>query len=258
MIYFCHLFNSSLCGDELSCAGRYLDLGRRVAFVDFRDYGGGNVIFGGGGILARGFDSAYQRALANPDVFKAIWGAGLNYAANYGVEYPKWLDQFDLVGLRDYANPYHYVPCPSCLHPIFDSCSTNDLIGPVFFCHPGRPVPLQPEEFAGWIEYPRWFGFEQAIAKLSKATVVVTNSFHGCYYAMLLGKPVVVINEEAVAFRTLKYLPVICNPKDWKSAAETAKPGSQWYLNECRRINLDFRDRIVGMLDARKNYKIHL
>jgi len=171
-------------GDYM-CDVRYLD-----RYVEFIETGGGKIdaiVFGGGGIIHH--DSYIY--FTNPRIEnykKLIIGIGNNMRTGRPWEYPEWLDGFDYVGLRDPDNPYTWLPCASCLSEEFGDIMFKGH-GWVCYSHYDHLIPntdnlpmltnkKTPHEFSGVIEFFR------------KAEFVISNSWHGVYWAKLLGKQV--------------------------------------------------------------------
>ena len=62
----------------------------------------------------------YLNELDNTRQPRILWGAGHNADVAKRVKsiaYPGWMNYFDMVGIRDYKQPFKYVPCASCMHP---------------------------------------------------------------------------------------------------------------------------------------------
>ncbi|MQP24101.1 hypothetical protein GFJ94_03370 [Flavobacterium sp. LMO8] len=96
-----------------------------------------SIILGGGGLLNReGFALQMKmfEKLTNKEKKIVLWGVGHNEKSpkTYGKvsKYNIDINKFGLVGTRDYSMPGEYVPCVSCLHPIFDlKIDNNKEIG---------------------------------------------------------------------------------------------------------------------------------
>ena len=92
-----------------------------------------NIIVGGGGLLDREtFKKSIVRFLNNKKIKKKIiWGAGHN-SKNLKINEKNILsilNEFNLVGTRDYKfskkNNFDFVPCVSCMDPVFDDNKTK-------------------------------------------------------------------------------------------------------------------------------------
>jgi len=177
---------------------------------------------------------------------KVIWGAGHNkqdFNRKTGMVWPAWLDKFTLIGMRDYMSGYQWVPCASCMHPAFDKEYevTNDVI---WFEH--KKQLLKAGEM-GTNPVPRFANsgnnFDQIISILGSAETVVTNSYHGVYWATLLNKRVVCVEPWSSKFYGFKHTPKYSRIKDWTEVAKDAKryPSA---LEECRDANRKFWEKV--------------
>lgn len=238
-------------GDAASSPFNYWQWPASSVHIDTRDYQGGPAIIGGGGLLHPGIDEHVHCAAAyKPSV---LWGAGSNYDPTKQLLHPLWLSQFDLVGLRDFGCGYRYVPCASCMHPAFDA------IGPpsveiAIYEHHDQPItlddlPLDVPRMNNWADQmpvpPVCVG--EAITFISRASLVVTNSYHGVYWAMLCGRKVLLWRPWSTKFCAFKYHPTVIIGSDWKSFVDKATTAPQGYLEECRSLNQSFHDDVVAM-----------
>jgi exopolysaccharide biosynthesis predicted pyruvyltransferase EpsI len=91
---------------------------------------------------------------------------------------------------------------------------------------------------------------DDVIAFLGSAETVVTNSYHGAYWATLLGRRVVVVDPFSTKFFFLKHRPVIAALQDYTKAISRTRiyPES---LSECREANLNFSVKVKNLLSAR-------
>jgi len=192
-------------------------------------------------IYSKAMSSVHQNA--GP---KVLWGAGhnkQNWSEENEIIWPKWLNDFDLVGVRDYLQGYEWVPCASCLHPAFDEKYkvTNKVI---WFEHKKQLIKtadMGPEPVPRFVNTGE--NLEQTIALLGSAEIVVTNSYHGVYWATLLGKKVICPDPWSSKFFYFKHRPVYCKAKDWKEQIDVAVtyPNA---LEECRQANINFWNKV--------------
>lgn len=203
------------------------------------------VVVGGGGQIANlvpEYDANLEQVSKSPAVSIA-WGVGHNRHGAASISYPSYLDHFDLVGIRDYGSPYEWVPCASCLHTELDEPRSIDT-DVVLYEHwqipsgvTGLPTMRNDATHVGQI-----FHF------LGSAAVVVTNTYHGCYWATLLGRRVVLVDPFSTKFLGFRHPPTVSTHTEWRSAVDGARsyPGA---LEECREANRRFaglvRDRCV-------------
>jgi polysaccharide pyruvyl transferase WcaK-like protein len=213
------------------------------------------IVVGGGGLLQiEFFNPAFDYIAKNKrnDQKIIMWGAGHN---NWIVNDWRKLKQnininsniFDLIGIRDDGHPFHWVPCVSCMHPIFDKrYSIVRKYG--LYVHEGsKNVYGYMDRLPKNIEIlDNASNFEQAIEFLAGCELVLTDSFHGAYWATLLGRKVVAFPTSS-KFYDLRHSVPLCAPEDWKRSAKLAR--SYWTaLDECRAANLDFSKKVAALI----------
>jgi len=194
----------------------------------------------------------YARKLSEDNSPRIVWGAGHN--GNYekkfkgNLEYPTWLRNFDLVGVRDYAQEYEWVPCASCMHPAFRKKYTikNEVI---WFEH--KKQLIKSTEF-GNEPIPRFINsgnnIEQTIELLGSANIIITNSYHGAYWGSLLGKRVIVTEAWSSKFNAMKHEPYFLQKGEyWKDYVGEAKeyPGA---LDQCISATEEYWKKVKSYL----------
>jgi hypothetical protein len=208
------------------------------------------LIFGGGGMLHTQVDDAMRNALhdakkLNPDCKVVMWGVGSNYHHMCHAHWHDWLKEFDVVGLRDRCNPFHYVPCASCMHSEFEIHRNK---------RPENPFAIYyHEEFPLDMPHPRMSNFECADLKviidfISDCTVLLTNSYHGAYWAMCIQKPVLVINAfSGRFFAGLPWNGVYANEHNYieKAGEAVLNTAPRLLLDDCRKRNRQFFDLLM-------------
>jgi hypothetical protein len=147
---------------------------------------------------------------------KFVWGAGHNQSGDYNLDkvtYPESLSNFDLVGIRDNGSGSHqWAPCPSCMHPALRETYSikNDII---WFEHKKQLI----KDF-GTESIPRFINsgsnIEQTIELLGSANIVLTNSYHGAYWATLMKKRVIIVSPWSTKFHFFRHQPVIPHRKE--------------------------------------------
>ena len=189
-----------------------------------------------------------------------FWGPGYNeYAVN--VYNPDYTSPYDTVydtlfshknvilgGFRDFGNPHEYVPCPSCLDSLFDE--TYDLqYETVILEHESLPLePPNGEKLPKKKNTRELFSFEEIIRFIGEADSVITNTYHGAYWSMLLNKKVIVYKPWASKFHTFRYPPLFANGQNYLQKIASSTNMTPGYLQECRSINEDFYTRIRNRL----------
>jgi exopolysaccharide biosynthesis predicted pyruvyltransferase EpsI len=87
---------------------------------------------------------------------------------------------------------------------------------------------------------------EEIIGKLAAGETVVTSSYHGAYWATLLGRKVVGIPTSS-KFYDLRHPIPICHRSDWRRYTNLAR-SYDGALEECRAANLSFYERVMNLV----------
>jgi len=169
--------------------------------------------------LHPGFDHILANAVRSGEK-TATWGIGLNYHGVQAQLYPKFLDECGMVGMRERGNPWNFVPCPSCMASEFDSALE---VKPTF-----EYVIYQHRDWQIQGHYPRLTNEAESLGVVLKhiasGATVITNTFHGAYWAKLLGRNVALNAPFSNRFLAID---------DW-----------EWDLEAFRKINLDWSERL--------------
>lgn len=182
-------------------------------------------VFGGGGVY-QGMMRRKAEEYARLGARIVIWGAGIVTEDREKGMTPwtwrKFGDMADLCGLRE-PSPWEFVPCPSCMSPLFDSlrdlAPVHDV---VYYNHPDKPV--RPGE-------PRMTNYETTdletvLRFLASGRKVVTSSYHGRIWATWLGREVEL---------------------DGFAALMLARSGDIPTLDESRRLTVAFHRRVLNV-----------
>jgi hypothetical protein len=149
-----HRINEKNVGDFYCAPHLYFDVlkDKKLDISDLRSYkksvtnnwieqiSNNSLIIGGGGLLnIKHFKMQMEmfENLTQKGKKTVIWGAGHNEINldNFNQNKKYWVDvtKFGLVGTRDYSFPGEWVPCVSCLNPIFDNKFTEEYeVGIIF------------------------------------------------------------------------------------------------------------------------------
>lgn len=242
-------------GDWYCAPARYFpQLGSTT--LDILQYAGeplaGDIVLGGGGLVARTFHERMMQvsASATPGQKLIAWGIGESEHVDrsggtvvpFAGAYPAYLARYDCIGVRDFGTEYPWVPCVSCLLPHFDDpgTATTDV---VIYEHKRIPIPLDEG-------FPRMTNagadIDQVLAFLKSGDLVITNSYHGAYWATLLGKRVVAIPNMSKMYR-LKHAAAICTAQAWRRYSRNARSYPE-ALAECRSANLAYAEQVLDIL----------
>lgn len=232
-------FKTRNVGDLMCAPSSYFKFpkNKKIDVLESEYYDGSDCVVGGGGIII--FDNRIRDVLhmcKSSNKRMIMWGAGHNsHRKPYDFSFPGWIGGVDLVGMRDFDSGFEWVPCASCMHPAFDKKaeSVRDF---GFYGHFAIPV-------AG-LEFERLNNgsFAEVIKYLGESENVITNSYHGAYWATLLGKKVITYPNSTKFFR-LKHPPVLLETgQDWTLGLSGAVPHHN-ALDECRNANLNFYEK---------------
>ena len=177
------------------------------------------LVIGGGGLLGLELFADDLRFWSSaPFCPKVLWGAGHNShnvlavdQANPSARDYARMKRFNKIGIRDWGVGYDWVPCASCMNSEF-SQFISESAGIVAALHyETRFSETFIRELVRSTQEPVDVVFnddspERFIGKLRAAKAVVTNSYHGAYWATLLCKRVVVVGGGSKV-RMLKHRP---------------------------------------------------
>lgn len=214
-----------------------------------RDFSRGPVIFGASGLLYPEIAPILEKAVSEKQHPMVAWGIGNNTHYGDRVWWPDWLAKFDLVGLRDHRSPYHYVPCPSCMSPLFaewrDKPPQHEL---VIYDQVDYPVKLEVPDTPRMNNCHGKEKLAEVVAFLSSGRVILTSSYHGVYWGYLLNRRVLCWEPWSTKFHTLFPAPVFVNAESWQ--AHTWKPAdTPGYLEDCQRRNTEFHQQVLKLLN---------
>jgi hypothetical protein len=163
--------------------------------------------------------------------------------ADYADRYP--LDQLWMAGVRDAGTPFDLVPDSSCMAREFDRPygAVHDLV--VFDQATVGEIPVEG--------LPRMSNIGQAsladvCAFLGSGRCVLTNSYHGAYWAALLGREVLVFEPWNSKWLLTPWQFTTCTRSDWRAKRPQARR-FPWALADARRRNILFARRVFRELD---------
>lgn len=244
-----HRADETNCGDWWSLPANYFSFPNHDNVFDISDvreddefYGW--VIAGGGGLIGPAFPELPR--IVNSGNTRVIgWGLGNNmidrkmegFVSEFP-EFPDYVRNFDMLGVRDDIPGYRWVPCASCMHPIFsESFEIKHEI--VVFEHKRIPmgisgVPVMTNACGDIIT---------VVDFLASGNVVVTNSYHGAYWATLLGRKCIAVPFSS-KFNRMRFSPALCHRNDWQVALDLCVSYPE-ALSECRLSNIKFYNDVM-------------
>lgn len=182
-----------------------------------------------------------------------IWGAGLNYARH---TIPSTVTQLcktaALAGFRDQSLQEYgatWVPCASCLAPEFDE--VRDMRPAHKFSVYSHGDAIIPSRLIPVTNKDRSLSFRDVLDYLADSEIVVTNSYHGAYWAQLLGRLAVLYfpdGKPPQRFITgLPYQAPIIMKLEWLGYPLPTPPPP--FLEQARGRNIAFYGKVRKFID---------
>jgi len=197
-------------------------------------------IFGGGAITGRVGSIVSPGQLDGP---KVAWGLGRSKKAGERYCRDTPLTAFDrdrtfftLVGTRDVnIKGAEWVPCASCMSPLFDQ--DYEIEHEVaWYLNSRKPPKLDVPVMTN-----RAHSLDEAISFLGSAATIMTDSYHGAYWATLLGRRAVITRPYSSKLYQYKHQPAIaCFACDTMSESRVFPEA----LAECREANVQFDAKV--------------
>jgi exopolysaccharide biosynthesis predicted pyruvyltransferase EpsI len=205
------------------------------------------LVIGGGGLIHKKFSLHIASLIEKNPKNVVLWGIGHNFGkkhvtkTNNNVYYPAWVEKCNLIGIRDYIKKEYYLPCVSCMHPAFER-TYNAKHDTVYFTHAFKSKYTRNS--APHLKNNE-MDFEKVIEFLSSGNTVVTDSYHGAYWAQLLRKNVIV-SSWSVKFNHMKYPPQFINSIN--DPLPLVNNSVSDFLEESRELNKTFYRKFLNLL----------
>lgn len=257
-----HIYKSETANiGDLSCAPHlyFKELQQNSSVVDICNFiktpklENKTIILGGGSLFLSFFDKYTKHILPLAKNNKLIiWGCGFdNYLGQKVNDYN--FNGIHKVGIRDIGSSYDWLPCVSCLSPLFDVYRNHKPSRKKgFYLHADYSKPiLSIIGDHSYIVNSQIKSFEDSIKFIADHEIIYTNSYHGMYWATLLGRKVCILpwfdkkgqQGFTYKFNHFKYKhPVLEDISQIDKELEF-----NVYLNslaECRKRNYDFYKEI--------------
>lgn len=221
------------------------------------------IIVGGGGLLQPYFEKNINNIIKLAQNNKIIfWGVGFdNYiGVNKLINIPS---NNIILSTRDFPSKHLYIPCPSCLSPLIEKYKNNTrtLGNYALYLHGDYSKQIEDDLMLPCLYNTKAPNFESALKFISSYNIILTNSYHGLYWATLLNKKVIILPwidknlhiDFAYKLKNFKYHhPLLKNWKQYQTIKNLCNYPQA--LEECRKINLDFfHQYIVPILQKSTN-----
>jgi hypothetical protein len=199
----------------------YVEVCPHSAIDTFKFYDTDFVVVGGGGVFM--WPKAMKKLHDSVDPERlCLWGIGLNTHNKEMIthdSYPSWVTALPLAGVRDVIPLIRYVPCASCIgvKKALNAIRPKPVDGDDYVVYDHKDVTIRIDG-----KHRNNDGdascFNEVLEFLSSASVVITNSYHGAYWASLLGRKVVVVNAFSSRFYRSGLNWIMTNLREYKNA----------------------------------------
>jgi len=221
-IHFVHAMDENNPGDWWSTPKHYFPKFKNATVSHVKnfdqDIGKIDVLVYGGGDLLSSANNKYrkwlEKTITEYQPRKLVgWGLGLS-PEYFKMEGNQLLKNFDYLGCRlpvldpnffhkmhiKEMDNYEYVPCASCLHPVFDD-NNEEIRHDIGILH-HKNWPINNRWIRGALgdsSYQQIFNspnnIENMVDFIKKSDRIITSSYHGAYWSMLLGKKTLVVKQ---------------------------------------------------------------
>lgn len=221
--------------DEIDISSPIVAEGKPVA---------GKIVMGGGGLL---FDPDKIQKFVARNVSKIIlWGVGVNNYEKLDTP-PGWLRHCRLVGIRDVIHGWNWVPCASCMSPLLDHTLIDKIQHPVVFYGHKDKLGLYDDG----IRYMHndAIDMRDVVNFLASGETVITNSYHGAYWATLLGRKVLLLEPWSSKFGYLRHPHVVTSRFTWREDIKHARRYAT-AISDCRDATKKFFQTAMEIIHA--------
>lgn len=199
-------------------------------------------ILGGGQAFGKCADAVIYHSEAAQH--KVIWGIGLSPKAASGIQFDIVKANCSLFSTRNTGfDNLDFVPCVSAMNAAFDAPADpqHDV---VVFSHATKSDGLQVPDNIPHISNHGGTA-ERAIAHIASGETVVTNSYHGTYWALLLRRKVLCLPFKD-KFNHFPQTPAMSSIEDWqKDLGKAYRPDDT--LEEARVLNQQFFEKVMNL-----------
>lgn len=205
------------------------------------------VIFGGGKIMG-----SLAKKLTSSDLaarHRIAWGVSTVQTLRFSLKYRNSYRKMTLVGSRDWGDTrFPFAPCASCMSPVFDG-NYKEKHDVVAYLHHWRAPKMGikvPEGIPTLDNTAASFG--EVINFIGSGSTVVSNSYHGVFWGLLLGKRVLCI-PFSNKFYNFRVKPGYARPGTWLESLKDAK-GSDEMMGLCRDATESFKARAIDLIEG--------
>ena len=205
------------------------------------------VIFGGGKIVG-----GLSKCLGDEDFAardRIAWGVSTVQSSRISLKYWRAFRTLTLVGTRDWGDErFDFAPCSTCMSPHFDRLQTEQHDVVLYLHHwksAGQGV-IRPDGIP--VRENNDPSFKDVISFLASGRTVVSNSYHGVFWGLLLGKRVLSL-PFSNKFSNYRIQPGVGDPKSWTDDLHKAR-GSDEMIGLCREASATFAKKVQTRIES--------
>ncbi|MEL6959964.1 MAG: hypothetical protein AAGL89_13535 [Pseudomonadota bacterium] len=203
------------------------------------------VIFGGGKIARslHKYVGPNERAAAH----RIAWGISTVQSFRFSPSYWRSFQAMSLVGSRDWGDKrFEYAPCASVMSPLFEKRydETHDTVAYLHRWKSPKMAVEVPDHIPQLDNSAATF--EEVIAFLGSARTVVSNSYHGVFWSLVLGKKVLCL-PFSNKFMHYRIAPGYSTPQDWVGDLTKAQDAPEMY-EICLRASATFTQKVKDLI----------
>lgn len=207
--------------------------------------GNGHLIIGGGGLVHNTMIEGLGKFVAKTKGVKVCWGIGHNQHNMVFDSYPDWMNECQLIGLRDWISGTNWIPCASCMHPVFDEeiPVTRDIM---VYNHYDSPLDIKGNQVLS-NHQSSGESIERVVREIKASALILTNTYHGMYWSILANRRCIVVGAFSTRFLLSRWAAPMANKEDWLLSANKTMTYPD-ALDESRAANLKFYHRVMNCL----------
>ncbi|MDJ0637892.1 MAG: hypothetical protein QNJ20_03595 [Paracoccaceae bacterium] len=216
-----------------------LDLGAATPECDVVIYGGGKIMGG----LAATFGPGDLRA-----THRIAWGVSTVQNNRFSLKYWRAYRRLSLVGTRDWGdNRFDFAPCSSCMAPHFNAPSEpeHDVVAYLHHWRSDKMKMTVPDGIP--VLDNKHSSFKEAIEHIASGATVVSNSYHGTYWGLLLGRKVLCV-PFSKKFSAYRVQPAYSTADRWTSELSSARASDEM-LSLCREATASFAKKVTELIE---------
>lgn len=215
--------------------------------ISWNEISGGDFIIIGGGGMFDGSDEMQTviNALVELSDNVISWGVGTNSHLGFTPAVPINKKRFKICTVRDYSEKStRYIPDVTCMLSELDADYTIKRDIGIIEHH---DFPIQGFEYD---KISNRYELANIIRFIGESKVIITNTWHSAYWAMLMNKKVILYRPFSNKFYTFKHQPLVYSG-DLINDIRSSEVHDD-YLEECRRLNIAFFDEIIELIKTNK------